>query len=572
MRRKASGRPAPDGRAGARRESRPDLRSALPLLLIPAALGAWIHRGAAGAFFSPDDLLYLERAHGFLPFPAVPWRLLSGRLYYLAAFPLFGAQPAGYHAVNLALHALNTWLVGIWALRRGASRPAAFLAAALFGTTSLAMTAIWQVVGVGELAAAGLTLIALLLFASSATLPRRLGIAAHAGALLCKESVGLAPLTALLPSGTGRPGRAPWGPVATALVLSLAMWAFALSAPVRSVSLQGEAYAMGWGPHLVSNLLTYAFWSADLFGPAPAGAAVPWPAGAVGVAVLCCLALYAWRSSSGAARGGLALWILALAPVLPLKHHVYEHYLYLPFAGWAIAASCLVTDAILWIGGRLKGRGGAARPRPERLVAGATWIAVLAVVLLHGLAAERAIASRSTLRVAGSSLLADPMLRKMQIAANVRHDLAAALGPGADRVLILTPPASVRFFSVEANRQVDEAAAQGAPRYDLLAAVLDDGRALRALLPRLRYARLGQHLTSADTNCVLATHYPDGRLLVFGRGPAAHVALAEVWAQSGYLQDARVHLEEARSLYPGAPELAEAARRLAGAPAAEDRR
>ena len=123
------------------------------------------------------------------------------------------------------------------------------------------------------------------------------------------------------------------------------------------------------------------------------------------------------------------------------------------------------------------------------------------------------------------------------------------------RLVIVSPPGTTSTYSVRTGRAV-ERAPEGSSHYNMLAAVLDDGRALRALFPQLRDVRLAEHLLPSDTGAVLATNRVDGHLRVFGRGPQAHVALANYWASMGLAGPARVHLAEAAELYPESPELA----------------
>ena len=46
-------------------------------LLLAAAcaiLSLWVYRSTLGAYFSPDDLILLERSHGLAPRLATAWR------------------------------------------------------------------------------------------------------------------------------------------------------------------------------------------------------------------------------------------------------------------------------------------------------------------------------------------------------------------------------------------------------------------------------------------------------------------------------------------------------------------
>ncbi len=76
---------------------------------------------------------------------------------------LWGSNPRGYHAVNVALHALVSWLVFRIALAVLASPLAAFAAAGLFAVHPVHTEAVTSVVGLAELLAAIFFLLALLL-------------------------------------------------------------------------------------------------------------------------------------------------------------------------------------------------------------------------------------------------------------------------------------------------------------------------------------------------------------------------------------------------------------------------
>lgn len=159
------------------------------------------------------------------------------------------------------------------------------------------------------------------------------------------------------------------------------------------------------------------------------------------------------------------------------------------------------------------------------------------------------IAERWNGRVPQLGLPFDSMLRKMAVAENCHAGLAAALGPGDRRLVILSPPGTAAIYSVRSGGRVEQAP-EGSPRYNLFQAVLSDGGAVRAMFPQLESVRLDEHLVPADTAGVLAANRVDGSVIVFGRGPAASLALARFWASVGLLEPARLHLREAAALYP----------------------
>ncbi len=103
--------------------------AALPLL----AVGAYVPALRGG--FIWDDLLLVQQN------PLVTGEFTLGSIWFRTDFPLstvvlwlqwlaWGNHPAGYHAVNVALHALNALLV--WRVLRRLEAPGAWLAGALF--------------------------------------------------------------------------------------------------------------------------------------------------------------------------------------------------------------------------------------------------------------------------------------------------------------------------------------------------------------------------------------------------------------------------------------------------------
>lgn len=514
------------------------------LAAIPAMIAIVVNRRAVMVGFTPDDLQLLEVARGIVSPPATLWRVIPRRLYFAATLPVFGSDPIGFHALSLVLHAGATVLVGAWARSLGVSRAAAFLAATLFGASALHRTVVWQASTAGESLALAFTIGASMMLARASRRAHAFGIVNHGLALLCKESVALAPL-ALLAGAARERGAALLRALVPPLVLSAILWAYILSARGQLGGVSGEAYAFGRGAHVFANFVTYARWSADLLRLAPTDSPAPF---ADVIAVLATLALgaYALLGRSSAARVGLGLWIVGLLPVLPLEHQVHEHYLYLPFAGFALAAGCALTALALRVVAGFVSRAGAASL--------AATVVVSAIALAQVAATEREFQQKWSTRIVGLGLPFDSMLRKMEMAANAQGDLAATLTGTAARLVILSPPGVSSTYSVRTGREVGRAR-EGAAQYNMLAAVLDDGRALRALFPQLQDVRLAEHLLPSDTGVVVAANRVDGHLRVFGRGPRAHVELANWWASLGLAEPARIHLEEAAELYPDSPEL-----------------
>src|SRR5262249_42998144 len=131
------------------------------LALLAAGLALWVHRATIGGFFSPDDLIYLERTRGWIAEPPVPWRWLSGHLYFHTAFALFGVHPGPWLAVNWIGHGVVVALLYLFVRSWGGGPLAAFAAAGLFGASRLLVTTLGQAVTFAEISSLGLTLVAL---------------------------------------------------------------------------------------------------------------------------------------------------------------------------------------------------------------------------------------------------------------------------------------------------------------------------------------------------------------------------------------------------------------------------
>src|SRR5262249_6029048 len=99
------------------------------------ALAIALHRRCVGSYFSPDDLVALERARGLVAPHGVPfWRVLAGSGYFVAALRVFGSNPWPWHVVSLAVHTANVALLFLLARRWSGRTVVATLAAGLFAT------------------------------------------------------------------------------------------------------------------------------------------------------------------------------------------------------------------------------------------------------------------------------------------------------------------------------------------------------------------------------------------------------------------------------------------------------
>lgn len=532
MSRRADPAPAKGAHEAATLRLAPGAATALALGTVVLA-AAFAHRAALGAFFTTDDLILFERVRGIVPWPWTLWRIVSGRLWWLATFPSFGTNPLPWHVANVVLHAANAALVAAWARRLGLATPAALLAGGLFGASATAMTVTWSATAIGELLACAFALAGLLVF--SRERPRApLAWAAFAVALLCKEHVALVPLAALAaaPSGT-RTARL--RVIAPALAAGALLWTWILLARDATGSLQGEAYAFGAGSHVLANLRDYAAWALDRGGqlaPTGVGGAAP---GWLGVAALAALAFASWWSPAAAA--GLALFALALLPVLPLSHHTYVHYLYLPFAGWCVSLAAA-----------LEGVAGRWRDRLE------AWAVAVILVFFAALAGAGAITRTASTLTRDGQLPADSFVRRMSVARHAWESIGRELPAGTRRLVIVRPAESRRALSARTGEAAG-AITPSAPAYDLASGALDGGRGLRALFPQLAEVRFADVLAPGDSAATIATATVDGRVGLFGRGPEGVVPIADLWMRGRFATSTRDLLVSALAIWPRDPEL-----------------
>src|SRR5262249_38368289 len=129
-------------------------------------------------------------------------------------------------------------------------------------------------------------------------------------------------------------------------LMSVFVVAFLATALQSGDYLGGEAYSRDFSARFLAvNFSTYLTWCVSPHVPVPdlhaiaSLSAVP-----VGAGVALALATLLWmtRRVPPPPEAVGAVWFLAmLAPVLPLAHHTYLYYLYLPWAGlcWALAGA-----------------------------------------------------------------------------------------------------------------------------------------------------------------------------------------------------------------------------------------
>jgi len=320
------------------------------LILMAAALAAF--GTSLGSGFHFDD--YAIFGDRFLTSPTgwlEVWSLRQTRpLTYLSFwlnYQLGGANPAGYHLLNLALH-LGAVLLAYECLRRLMNERAALLAAALFAVHPFQAEAVDYVWG------RGIVLASLLCFASLLCwLEGRYweAVAWFVGAMLAKEEVAAFPVALLL---YDRKHRAPL----------VAMFAGALAAGLRVIyatavtpgapagfqaGISPAHFLLAEGPVILRYLrlliVPYGFTiDADARVPALGWGLAAW-------VLVIALAAAAWRFRG---KDGWGAWVvvglLLLLPsssVFPAADLSADRRMYLPMAAFAAAAALLLAKVRL---------------------------------------------------------------------------------------------------------------------------------------------------------------------------------------------------------------------------------
>jgi Dolichyl-phosphate-mannose-protein mannosyltransferase len=461
-----------------------------------------VHSPALHTFFAQDDLLFLLRARGLDPSPWPIARPLAGWWRWEASEALFGLDPLPYHLLALALHLANTALV--WSIARRLAGPVgAAVASVLFGSTSIAFTPLHWASGTGELMAATGMLGSLALYlkarAQGSLAWAVASAAAFGAAMLSKETTitGLLVIAAAeWRTGIASPSARAMLPhaVVAALVALATATAYASGA-----FLGGAAYAWSLDPAaLFRNLLTYAAWAVTPWVPVRDAVAAP-QAGAMRAGVLALVAtlgVVVWtrRARPRAAEIG-AVWCLAfLLPVLPLLHHTYLYYLYLPWAGlcWIAAA------AVRGVAGR-----------HPALVAAATVLALAVVVADFG-------AVRARERAMTGNLPTDRTIRESRMLRNATQALDSA---------DLAPGTRVAFVHPGARRPTALAAGETSFSYVPLEQVLGPGGGFALFFPELEYVGFSDSLPPDWEDAETFLFQDEGTMRSLGRGGRAQAAL-----------------------------------------------
>lgn len=328
--------------------------------LAPLAACLALYWPGLRAWFEQDDFAWLAlrgslhslrglAAALLAPMAQGTLRPLGDRAFFLLGYELFGAWAAPYHAAVFATQLGAVALLAAVAKRVTGSKTAAFLAALFWvANTGLIVTLSW-------LSAYNQALCAFFLLAAFYCLLRHIQTgrrrwllgewAAFLLGLGALETMAVYPLIA-----------AAWACCCARKYLRQTVPFFAAAAVylllhylVQPYQSADPAYTLHIGPAMFTTLWTY--WTMAL---GPAGLAQFFggfpPPLARAATLLLTLGLLAFAIASARRRRwpavfGLAWFLIALAPVLPLRDHVSSYYLTLPAIGLALAGAAAVAAA-----------------------------------------------------------------------------------------------------------------------------------------------------------------------------------------------------------------------------------
>jgi len=483
-----------------------------PLLALAAAtLAAIVFHRATHYYFSADDFEGLARARGILPSRAGVARLLPWHLYYPAFFRAFGLDATPYHLGSLIAHAAASALVFAW-LRPLTGRWSALLGATFYAVHPAHYGAVYWVAAIGDSLAITFGLLALLLRRRAGP-ARWLAVPEFALGLLSKESAVLLPLVPwLMPENatepeTPQPRRDPmlWTMAGLATLL---VGYYLVADPISTRGPGAEAYLPTLGPHVVTNLLTYAGWTADFFWGALHSisdvvepAVFPW--GIAALAIWSAGAFDAGLRRRGWIAGGV-LWIVMLLPVLPLAHHTYRYYLSGPLAGVALCVAALASRL-----GEIAGR-----PRSRRAwLLPTVALGAVALLTINGWFVVAAIENAPFTR---PGLHADPIVDRALIAQRATESLQQADLPEG---------VTLRFWSPIARASVGLGDSSDAESYweKNVRAALNGGLGVRVAFPTVRRVEFVPRFTPAADSVWYVLYREDGSLRA---GPASSLEAA----------------------------------------------
>lgn len=588
------------------------LRRGLPALVLLIAIAVVYAPGRHNQLIEWDDAEYI-RDNPALTAPDGLRRIwtptgqpqfypLTFTAYWLQ-YRLWGAEPAGYYAVQVALHAANALLVAALARRLGTSRMAAWLAAALFALHPVQVASVAWLAELKNGLSGMLALAAAWLYLgrqgkgsigdppgrqTAATSGRGWGgyglsVVLFAGALLSKTAVMGLPLSLWAAERWVCKRRGGGIELRAAGLLALAAAAAIVTIVVehdRPIEVGGKpaqrplaAAAALW--FYVGKLLLpvrqpalYAAWSVD-------PRSLLWWLPLLGL-VLVAIAGWRWRRRlGGLTRWGAIHFLALVAPTLGLVPFGYlafapvaDHFVYLALVGPCVAVADVAT--------RWAANGTAARRRIVAVAAAAvlTTLGVRSRQQLHIWADAGTLWSR-TLRYNPGSAVAHNNLglyleRKGDWpAARTHYAEAARLKPDYAEAHNNLGSALIHLGEFEAAlaacRRAVELQPHFAEAYNNLGTALGSlGRAEEAVAHFEQAARLKPSLAAAYANCGAAS-FQLGRLdeaiaccrEALRRNEAdaqAHLTLARALARRGDVEEAVRHYDQALRWRPDWPD------------------
>lgn len=281
----------------------------------------WLHLGPARGFSDFLHILFAPKAHGNMR----PW---SENLFFYGLKALFGVNPLPFRIVVFATTAGSLFLLDA-IVRRLTSSPAAALAAQLCWLANPAVSAVlcWTCI-YNQAQYVFFLLLALFLLMEGRWVAQAAVFIVGLGSLeLMVMYPAIASLWALLYRREALKRTLPLFGVSAAYT--------ALHFAVAPAPLAGP-YALQWGPRIFEALANYTRMA---LGPERLMHFLwTWPQWLLpaGTALMAVLAIVALCVGRRAALLGAGVYLLLLAPVLPLPDHIMDYLLYGPSLGLAL--------------------------------------------------------------------------------------------------------------------------------------------------------------------------------------------------------------------------------------------
>ena len=349
----------------------PRLREDLPLLAVVLLVAILGRLPALGAWWTMDDWGLIAQAAGLDAAPAgLPARWLSQHLWWAVTWPLFGLNSDAQAVLRLVLHALSAALVLRIGARLKLGTGGRLLAGLLFASSPLVFTNLYWAAGIQETLAVVCSLAAVERWLSRDRFAVPTAAAWAVASLLAKETgLGLPLFFGALLAIRARRERVAAAPAIWLVILFLSLVAVVETVQVMRhfATGPGDPYQLGGPVRIVTNLGMFGWW---LMSPGPVLAgnlSVPMVgAGWLLFVLWAAWAVRAWRRDDGRPAALLLACVLALAPALPLHHHL-KPYLATPAGVLALGVmvprrwqprpvvmAALVVVALVWSFGGMR--------------------------------------------------------------------------------------------------------------------------------------------------------------------------------------------------------------------------